>query len=281
MAQKPNKILFFLCLVLCVLISGFMVLIYMKKQSIEIQTVIISEIDPGNISDPLKIDKSKIVDINNLNVNQKKEMDRRKAKYGLKKEIDAILNPDESLKINKQTIPMKSILDKVKIKEGSVVEEPISDSKKIKKQEKRVSQVTKRKTDKILKNKVKKPVKKIKKKEYGIHIVKRGENIWNIHFDFLKNYFAKKNITLKDRSDEPLNNKKSSGVGKILKFSERMVYIYSVKDKKLTDNIHIIQPNSKIIVYNMEEVFDLLEKIDYSKINEIHFDGKIIWLPEI
>ena len=60
-----------------------------------------------------------------------------------------------------------------------------------------------------------------------------------------------------------------------------MVYIYSVKDKKLTDNIHIIQPNSKIIVYNMEEVFDLLGKIDYSKINEIHFDGKVIWLPEI
>jgi hypothetical protein len=258
-----------------------MVLIYMKKQSIEIQTVIISEIDTGNIYYPLKIDKSKVVDINNLNVEQKKEMDRRKAKYGLKKEIDAILNPDESLKIDEQTIPMKSILDKIKIKEGSVVEESISDSKKIKKQDKLVSQITKRKTDTVLKKSIKKATKKIKKKEYGIHIVKRGENIWNIHFDFLKNYFANKNITLKDKSDEPLRSRKSSGIGKILKFSERMVYIYSVKEKKLTDNIHIIQPNSKIIVYNMEEVFDLLGKIDYSKINEIHFDGKVIWLPEI
>ncbi|MCP3926658.1 MAG: hypothetical protein GY714_29205 [Desulfobacterales bacterium] len=279
MTHKPNKLLFFLCLILCMLMSGFMVLIYLKKQSIEIHPVIISEIDFDNVIDPNKGKKAKVVDLNKLdNKEQKKEMDKRKAKYGLKKEIDAILNPDESIKIDKETIPMKKILDKVKIKEGSVVEESIKNGKKDKKK-KLVAKTEKKVTDKT-KTKKNKKKKQTRKKDYGIHIVKRGENIWNIHFEFLKNYFAKKNIILKPRSDEPLSSKKSSGVGKLLKFSERMVYIYSVADHKLTDNIHSIEPNSKIIVYNMEEVFDLLGKIDYSKINEIHFDGKTIWLPE-
>lgn len=287
MNKGPNKLLFFLCLILCMLMTGFMTLVYMKKKSIPTgKIVIIAEVDSDNIIDPLKLKKTVVVDLKNPKEVHKKKMEERKAKYGLKKEIDAILKPDESLKLDKKTIPMKKIIEQVKIRDKEVVEENLKGSSVNKKKKSFVvsRKSESKKTKKAVAKKAvkKKVVKKVrKKKEYGIHVVKKGENIWNIHFAFLKNYFAKKNIRLKDRSDEPLSNKKSSGVGKILKFSEsKMVYIYNVRKQKLSDNIHIIQPDTKIMVYDMSEVFELLGKIDYSKINEIHFDGTTIWLPD-
>jgi hypothetical protein len=41
----------------------------------------------------------------------------------------------------------------------------------------------------------------------------------------------------------------------------------------------MIQPLSKIVVYKMDKVFDLLETIDYSRVNLIRFDGDNIWIP--
>jgi hypothetical protein len=114
--------------------------------------------------------------------------------------------------------------------------------------------------------------------DFGVHVVLPGENIWNIHFQLLKDYFGRKQVALSSLADEPGNNGLSSGVGKILKFSEKMVYIYNVKDRKLAADIHQIQPLSKIVVYNMKEVFSLLETIDVTNMNRIRFDGETIWI---
>ncbi len=114
---------------------------------------------------------------------------------------------------------------------------------------------------------------------YGIYVVQPGDNVWNIHFDFLKEYFEKKDITLYSRADEPLVNGISSGVGKILKFSETMVFIYNVREKKLGVNLDLIHPLSKIVVFNLGKAFSLLDRIDYSNISKIRFDGETLWLP--
>jgi len=114
--------------------------------------------------------------------------------------------------------------------------------------------------------------------EYGIYIVRPGDNIWNIHFKLLRDYFRNKGINLSPKSDEPITRGFSSGIGKILKFSESMVSIYNVVDEKLEDDINIIQPMSKIVIYNMSDVFSLLELIDYNTVNQIKFDGESIWI---
>ena len=57
-----------------------------------------------------------------------------------------------------------------------------------------------------------------------------------------------------------------------------MVYIYNVKERKLSSDINQIQPLSKIVVYNMKEVFSLLETIDVTNISRIRFDGENIWV---
>ncbi|MCP4722868.1 MAG: hypothetical protein GY860_25735, partial [Desulfobacteraceae bacterium] len=81
------------------------------------------------------------------------------------------------------------------------------------------------------------------------------------------------------KADEPGNLGFSSGVGKILKFSETMVIIYNLIEKKVVEDINLLEPLSKIVVYNMDAVFTLLEEINYDNVDRIQFDGKNIWIP--
>lgn len=114
---------------------------------------------------------------------------------------------------------------------------------------------------------------------YGIYLVRPGDNIWNVHFKFLRDFFARKGINLSPESDEPNPQGYSSGVGKILKFSENMVYIYNVREHKLDVNLNMIQPHSKIVVFNMGKVLALLNQIDYRNVKHIRFDGETLWIP--
>ncbi len=178
-------------------------------------------------------------------------MDDRKSKYNVDSGIDMIVKSDESIKIGANTVEMKEIIEKANLVNGKLIENDILQNVQTKPDE---------------------------TEDYGIYIVQSTDNIWNIHFKLLMNYFAKKGVNLSPRADEPSQGQ-SSGVGKLLKFSEKMVYIYNLKDKKIDSGIHQIQPLSKIVVYNMKEIFELLEQIDYEEINSIQFDGDTIWLP--
>ena len=123
-------------------------------------------------------------------------------------------------------------------------------------------------------------LKKEKRPEaYGIYIVQRRDNIWNIHYKFLKEYFGHRDINLSGDADEPDSRGRSSGVGKVLKFSEKMVYIYNIRERQLATDINLIHPLSKIVVFNMTKVFDLLKDVDYRDMDQIQFDGENIWLP--
>lgn len=114
---------------------------------------------------------------------------------------------------------------------------------------------------------------------YGIYVVKANDNIWNIHFQFLRDYFTHKGIILSPVADEPTSGGESSGVGRLLKFSETMVHIYNIREKELASDLHLIQPLSKIVVFNLARVFALLESLDYSEVSRIRFDGETLWLP--
>ena len=115
--------------------------------------------------------------------------------------------------------------------------------------------------------------------EYGIHVVQANDNIWDIHFKLLRDYYDHKGIQVAPLADEPDTKGKSSGIGKILKFSEHMVHIYNVKESKLSTNLDQIYPLSKIVVYNMSFIFALLDRIDYKDVARIEFDGETLWLP--
>ncbi len=113
---------------------------------------------------------------------------------------------------------------------------------------------------------------------YGIHVVRSGDNIWDIHFNFLREYFDYREIHLSPAADEPVRGR-STGVGKILKFSENMVFIYNVREERLVTDLNLIHPHSKIVVFNMGEALSLLSQIDYENIDRIYFDGETLWIP--
>jgi len=193
------------------------------------------------------------IDYKNLKKNEelKQLMVSRKDEYGFKKSLDMIVNSDETFKVGDVQIPMRDILEKAAIKEGKVFQEKIEPSGAVQPQ-------------------------KIKK--FGIYVVQPGDNIWNIHFKILKEFYEHQGIKLSPIADEPLGKGMSSGVGKILKFSETMVIIYNFLEQKIDSNIDLLEPLSKLIVYNMDEIFLLLKEISYDNIDRIQFDGKTIWV---
>ena len=181
-----------------------------------------------------------------------KLMNSRKTEFGIKNSLDMIVKSNESFTIGDNYISMRDILEKAFIKQGNVFEEKIATSGAVSPQ---------------------------KIKTYGIYVIRPGDNIWNIHFNILKEFYEHKGINVSPKADEPVDQGMSSGVGKILKFSETMVIIYNLVDKKVVSNINLLEPLSKIIIYNMDEVFSLLFEFNYDNIDRIQFDGKTIWIP--
>jgi hypothetical protein len=179
-------------------------------------------------------------------------MEERKAQYGVEKSIDMIVRPDESIRVGEDTVPMQQLLDEIRLKQGEILETDLVAETKSKDQD-----------------------------VFGIHVVETGENIWDIHFKLLKDYYDHKGIHLSPLADEPNHLGYSTGVGKILKFSENLVYIYNIRKRKLDTDLHLIYPLSKIVVYNMRRVFTLLDRIDYKDVNRIEFDGETLWLPAV
>ncbi len=177
-------------------------------------------------------------------------MKERKAPYGIDKSIDMIVKSDESIKVGDKTVRMKKILDEIQLKQGEILETDLE---------------TGAAQEKI--------------REYGIHVVQPIDNIWDIHFRLLKDYYEHKAIQLSPLADEPDYFGRSSGVGKILKFSEHMVYIFNLKNGKLETDLDLIYPLTKVVIYNMGYIFALLDRIDYKDVNRIEFDGETLWLP--
>jgi hypothetical protein len=205
---------------------------------------------PEKIHVPIK--SQTVIDYNKLEKDKELQIltQERKTKYGVEKSVDIIVKSDESLKIGDSIVPMQEILDKIRIKSGDIVEKDIEGATL--------------------------PDGRIR--AFGIYVVKPEDNIWNIHFKFLKDYFDHKGIALAPLADEPDRKGFSSGIGKILKFSEKIVTIYNIKERKIAVDLNLIYPLSKVVVYNMDRIFALLDRIDYNNANRIQFDGETLWI---
>ena len=123
------------------------------------------------------------------NEDLKKAMQERKKQYDIKNSLDMIVDSDETFKINNIEISMAEILKLAALNRGDVVEENIGEDSK-----------------------------NIDIKQYGIYVVKPCDNIWNIHFNILREYYGLKNIIMDMKADETDKMVLRSVVGKIIKF---------------------------------------------------------------
>jgi hypothetical protein len=211
---------------------------------------------PKNVTEQVRmpVKPQPVIDYDKLDKDEdfKELMEKRKAKYGIEKGVDIIVKSDESLKIGEQTVSMQEIVDKIRLKEGEIVEKDIHPDGTGQKQ---------------------------KIEEFGIYVVQSGDNIWNIHFKFLKDYYQHRGISLSPAADEPIRKGFSSGVGKILKFSENKIYTYNLVERKIDVDLDLLVPLSKIVIYNMDKVFARLDQINYTQVDRIEFDGESLWIP--
>jgi hypothetical protein len=113
---------------------------------------------------------------------------------------------------------------------------------------------------------------------YGIYVVRPGDNLWNIHFAFLREYFGSRGIQIPPDSDEPVGTR-SSGIGRILKYAETMVHIFNLKTGKLSMNLNLLEPKEKIVVFNLSALDKSLAPLTYGQIDIIRFDGRDLILP--
>ena len=202
----------------------------------------------------VEIPPDKVIDFGKLKSEGSEElnalMKERKAPYGVDKSIDMVVKSDESIRVGDRTVRMEKILQDLKLQRGEILEGDVD-------------------TGTVGGD----------GNDYGVRVVQPGDNIWNIHFQLLKDYYNHKGIEVSPLADEPDPRGHSSGVGKILKFSENMVHIYNMRDKRLETNLDQIYPLSKVVIYNMTHIFALLDRIDYEAVHRIEFDGDTLWLP--
>jgi len=57
------------------------------------------------------------------------------------------------------------------------------------------------------------------------------------------------------------------------------IILYNIKEREIDVDLNLIYPLSKVVIYNMDQIFALLDLIDYEHVNRIQFDGDTLWIP--
>ena len=176
------------------------------------------------------------------------EQAQRKKPYGLDKSLDAVVRSDESIKVGGRTVKVSELERKLVVEQrGELLDRPLKGRK--------IS-------------------------AWGVHLVRPGENLWDIHYALLREYLASRGIKLPPHADRPDAQGRSSGVGKILKFAEHMVGVYNLKTGRMSADLNHLEPGRKVVVFNLTEIFQQLAKIDPHNLSGVMYDGRVLLFPE-
>ncbi|WP_448381986.1 hypothetical protein [Desulfosoma sp.] len=108
---------------------------------------------------------------------------------------------------------------------------------------------------------------------YGVRLVRPGENLWGIHYGVVREYFARRGIELPPRADKPRPDGRSTGVGRILKFLEGIVYVYNTRDNRLVEDINFLYPDDLIVFFKISEVFEALDQVKPEELDAVRYVG--------
>ncbi|MBU2552392.1 MAG: hypothetical protein KKB20_28525 [Proteobacteria bacterium] len=198
---------------------------------------------------------------------------KRKREFGLKDSVDMVVKPEESIRIGKETVPLSQIVAAIKEQQeqnGSDVPRPSDRGVR----EEDLTRKSSRPPSPP-------PTTSVTKSAayYGVYVVRPGDNLWDIHFNFLREYFRHRGIEISSTADEPKAGR-STGIGRILKYAETMVHIFNMKTKMLDKKLDLLEPQQKVVVFNLTRLGAILGALDASKINQVQYDGRDIHLPE-
>ena len=179
---------------------------------------------------------------------QQSEQDQRKKPFGLDKSVDAVARSDESIQVGGKKVPVEELERKLVVEQRGEVREKSLQGGKV--------------------------------SSWGVHVVRPGDNLWQIHYQLLREYLAGRGVNLPPRSDQPQPRGYSTGVGKILKFAEHMVGVYNLRTGQMTRNLNLLEPGQKVVIFNLSEIFAQLDKVDPKEINGVLYDGRVLFFPK-
>ncbi|MBT9448226.1 MAG: hypothetical protein GWM81_02045, partial [Desulfobacterales bacterium] len=58
------------------------------------------------------------------------------------------------------------------------------------------------------------------------------------------------------------------------------VHIYNLKTDQIDTNLSVLDPLQKVVIYKMDVIFDLLDQLDYKRVDRLEFDGETLWIPQ-
>ncbi len=201
----------------------------------------------------------------------------RKKEFGIGDSLDMVVGSEESIKVGNETISIKDILAEIESGGGEVpIEEilPQLGGGPVMEQD-----LTEKPADAQPPAAPAAPVSLRRSvKYYGVYVVRPGDNLWDIHFSFLRDYFSHRGVEISSRADESPNGR-STGVAKILKYAENMVHVFNMKTKRLDQDVNLLEPYEKVVVFNLTHLNLILGSLKPEQINEIRYDGDRIYLP--
>ncbi|MCB2191439.1 MAG: hypothetical protein KQI62_07735 [Deltaproteobacteria bacterium] len=179
---------------------------------------------------------------------QQGEQDQRKKPFGLDKSVDAVARSDEKIQVGGKKVPVEELERKLVVEQRGEVREKSLQGGKV--------------------------------SAWGVHVVRPGDNLWQIHYQLLREYLVGRGVKLPPRADQPQPRGYSTGVGKILKFAEHMVGVYNLRTEKMSKNLNLLEPGQKVVIFNLSEIFAQLDKVDPKEINGVLYDGRVLFFPK-
>jgi len=224
----------------------------------------------------------------------KELVQKRKKEFGVDKSVDMVVASGEQIRVGKEIIPLDRILAEIKAQRKELEASVTTPSRPVKpgavplppeiQESTRAMQAkpdagplppeTRVPRRPMPARPAKKPV-----SYYGVYVVRPGDNLWNIHFAFLREYFGSRGIPIPSDADEPYGSK-SSGIGRILKYAETMVHIFNLKTRTLSTNLNLLEPKEKIVIFNLSALNKALAPLTYEQIDTVQFDGRDLTLTE-
>ena len=201
-------------------------------------------------------------------------IEARKKEFGLDQSVDMVVRPEEYIKLGDETVALVDILSEIErmghgagdspetaTPRGEVTEEDLNGSSAAPHLPRR-DEIAKRPTQ-----------------YYGVYVVRPGDNLWDIHFLVLMEYLKHRGIDVSPNADEAVQGR-STGVARILKYAESMVHVFNVKTRKLDQNLDILEPNSKVVVFNLTRLHQILGRIKPGQLDQVQYDGTDLYLPD-
>jgi len=106
---------------------------------------------------------------------------------------------------------------------------------------------------------------------YGVRVVRPMENIWDIHYRIIREYLLRRGITLAADADEPYPDGRSSGIGRLLKFMEGVVFVYNLDANRLEGNLNLISPDTVLVFFKISSLFSALDQLQADDLPRLRY----------